>query len=90
MNSAVAALRFFFTTTWNRAEMARHLTLVRQPQNLPVVCRALGLEDDLPARDPPATFRSPLPSFTNPPAGRRGRALAARCRLLSFDSNHGS
>jgi len=37
MNSAVAALRFFFTTTCNRPETARHLTLVRQPQKLPVV-----------------------------------------------------
>jgi integrase/recombinase XerD len=37
MNSAVAALRFFFTTTCNRAEMARHLRLARQPQKLPVV-----------------------------------------------------
>ncbi len=37
MNGAVAALRFFFTTTCNRPEMARHLTLVRQPQKLPVV-----------------------------------------------------
>jgi len=37
MNGAVAALRFFFTKTCNRPEMARHLTLVRQPQNLAVV-----------------------------------------------------
>src|SRR5215813_211796 len=37
MNGAVAALRFFFTTTCNRPEIARHLTLVRQPQKLPVV-----------------------------------------------------
>jgi len=37
MKGAVAALRFFFTTTCNRPEMARHLTLVRQPQKLPVV-----------------------------------------------------
>jgi integrase/recombinase XerD len=37
MNGAVAALRFFFTTTCSRPEMARHLTIVRQPQKLPVV-----------------------------------------------------
>ena len=37
MNGAVAALRFFFTRTCNRPEMARHLTLVGQPQKLPVV-----------------------------------------------------
>jgi len=37
MNSAVAALRFFFTTTCGQPEMARHLRLVKQPQKLPVV-----------------------------------------------------
>jgi len=37
MNAAVAALRFFFTTTCGRPEMARHLRLVKQPQKLPVV-----------------------------------------------------
>jgi integrase/recombinase XerD len=40
MNTAVAALRFFFTKTCNRPEMARHLTIVRQPQKLPVVLSA--------------------------------------------------
>ncbi len=37
MNSTVAALRFFFTTTCDRPEMARHIRLVKQPQKLPVV-----------------------------------------------------
>ena len=37
MNGAVAALRFFFTTTCDRPEMARYLRLVKQPQKLPVV-----------------------------------------------------
>jgi integrase/recombinase XerD len=37
MNGAAAALRFFFTTTCDRPEMARHLRLVKQPQKLPVV-----------------------------------------------------
>ena len=37
MNSAVAALRFFFTTTCDRSDMARHLRIVRQPRKLPVV-----------------------------------------------------
>jgi site-specific recombinase XerD len=37
MNGAVAALRFFFTTTCDRPDMARHLRLVKQPQKLPVV-----------------------------------------------------
>lgn len=37
MNSTVAALRFFFTTTCNKPDMARHLRIVKQPQKLPVV-----------------------------------------------------
>ena len=35
MNSTVSALRFFFTTTLGRPEMARHLRLVKQPRKLP-------------------------------------------------------
>jgi site-specific recombinase XerD len=37
MNGAVAALRFFFTITLDRPEMARYLTFVREPRKLPVV-----------------------------------------------------
>jgi site-specific recombinase XerD len=37
INSTVAALRFFFTTTCNQPQMARHLRIVKQPQKLPVV-----------------------------------------------------
>jgi integrase/recombinase XerD len=37
MNGATAALRFFFTTTCNRPDMARYLRIVKQPQKLPVV-----------------------------------------------------
>ena len=37
MNSTVAALRFFFTVTCTRPELARHLTLVRQPRKMPIV-----------------------------------------------------
>jgi integrase/recombinase XerD len=37
MNSAVSALRLFFTTTCNLPDMARHLRIVKQPQKLPVV-----------------------------------------------------
>ena len=36
-SSTTAALRFFFTTTCNRPDMARHLRIVKQPQKLPVV-----------------------------------------------------
>jgi hypothetical protein len=32
-----AALRFFFTVTLDRSEMARHLTFVREPRKIPVI-----------------------------------------------------
>jgi len=37
INGSVAALRFFFTVTLDRSEMARHLTFVREPRKVPVV-----------------------------------------------------
>src|SRR6266849_9923481 len=35
INSAVSALRFFFTVTLDRPDLARRLTVVRQPRRLP-------------------------------------------------------
>ena len=37
INSAVSALRFFFTVTLDRPDLARRLTVVRQPRKLPAV-----------------------------------------------------
>ena len=37
INSAVSALRFFFTVTLDRPDLARRLTVVRQPRKLPLV-----------------------------------------------------
>ena len=37
INGSVAALRFFFTVTLDRPEMARHLTSVREPRKIPAV-----------------------------------------------------
>ena len=37
INSSVAALRFFFTVTLDRPELARRLTVVREPRRLPAV-----------------------------------------------------
>jgi site-specific recombinase XerD len=42
INSAVAALRFLFTVTLDRPDLALRLTLVRQPRKLPLV---LSLEE---------------------------------------------
>ena len=40
INSAVSALRFFFTVTLDRPDLARRLTVVRQPRKLPLVLSA--------------------------------------------------
>src|SRR5437660_9864320 len=37
INSAVAALRFFFTVTLDRPDLARRLTILRLPRRLPAV-----------------------------------------------------
>ena len=37
INGSVAALRFFFTVTLDRPDMARHLTFVREPRKMPAV-----------------------------------------------------
>src|SRR5260370_14266740 len=37
INSTVSALRFFFTVTLDRPDLARRLTVVRQPRRLPAV-----------------------------------------------------
>ena len=37
INGAVVALRFFFTVTVGQANMARHLTFVREPRKIPAV-----------------------------------------------------
>jgi site-specific recombinase XerD len=37
MNSAVSALRFFFSVTLDRPDMERHLTFVREPRKIPVI-----------------------------------------------------
>jgi integrase/recombinase XerD len=40
INSAVSALRFFFTVTLDRPDLARRLTVVHQPRRLPLVLSA--------------------------------------------------
>ena len=40
INSAVSALRFFFSVTLDRPDIGRHLTFVREPRKLPVVLSA--------------------------------------------------
>ena len=42
INSAVSALRFLFSVTLERPDLARRLTVVRQPRKLPLVLSAAG------------------------------------------------
>ena len=42
INGSVVALRFFFTVTFDRPEMGRHLTFVREPRRMPAI---LSLEE---------------------------------------------
>ena len=37
INSAVSALRFFFTVTLDRPDLSRRLTVVPQPRRIPAV-----------------------------------------------------
>jgi integrase/recombinase XerD len=59
MNSAVAALRFFFTVTLERPELARGLVFVREPRKIPVI---LSLEEvaDLLAAAPGPKYQAAL------------------------------
>ena len=43
INSAVSALRFFYTVTIDQSELARHLTLVHEPRKLPRVLSPSGV-----------------------------------------------
>src|SRR5438067_13428082 len=55
VNSAVSALRFFFTVTLDRPDLARRLTVVRQPRRLPAV---LSVQQSTTIRAPPALWQS--------------------------------
>src|SRR6266700_2623493 len=59
INSAVAALRFFFNVTLNRPDLARRLTVVRQPRRLPAVLSVEGVTLLLQAA-PGAKYRAAL------------------------------
>src|SRR2546423_375210 len=53
INSAVAALRFFFTVTLDRPDLARRLTIVREPRRLPAVLSVAEVTLLLPAAPGP-------------------------------------
>ncbi len=59
INRAVAALHFFFTATLDRSDLARRLTVVREPRRLPAVLSVEGVTLLLQAA-PGAKYRAAL------------------------------
>src|SRR2546421_7093667 len=71
INSAVAALRFFFTVTLDRPDLARRLTVVPYPRRIPAV---LSVEEGtllLRAATAPKYKAAVAPAGARPGAGRR-------------------
>jgi integrase/recombinase XerD len=94
INSSVSALRFFFTVTLDRPDLARRLTVVRQPRRLPAVLSVEEITLLLQAAPGPkykAAFATagacPRAGQKAGPVGRRaarlrgGRAQGRRYRL---------
>src|SRR5258705_58579 len=75
INGAVAALRFFFTVTLDRPDLARRLTIVREPRRLPAVLSVAEVTLLLQAAPGPNAARSPPAPQANPrgPCRCRGR-----------------
>jgi hypothetical protein len=78
INGSVAALRFFFTVTLGRANVARHLTLVREPRKLPLVLSLNEIARLLEAAPGP-NYKAAL-SAARPRATRRAKAVSSPCR----------
>jgi Phage integrase, N-terminal SAM-like domain len=78
INSAVAALRFFFTVTLDRPDLARRLTVVREPRRLPAVLSVEEVTLLLQAAPGP-NYKAAFATAGACPGGGRGRR-AARLR----------
>src|SRR5438876_1396593 len=80
INSAVAALRFFFTVTLDRPDLARRLTIVREPRRLPAVLSVAAVTLLLQAA-PGRSTRRRLPPHTAPdcasPRSSRSRSATS-------------
>ena len=64
MNSIVSALRFFFTHTIDRPDLARKVIRVAHPRTLPVVLSRDGRWRDCSMRPPASSIRRPSRSPT--------------------------
>ena len=75
INSAVAALRFFFTVTLDRPDLARRLTIVREPRRLPAVLSVEEVTLLLQAAPGPK-YKAALATAGACPSEGRGRRTA--------------
>ena len=71
INGAVAALRFFFTVTLDRPDLARRLTIVREPRRLPAVLSVAEVTLLLQAAPGPKYKAALATAGACPRAGRR-------------------
>ena len=76
INSAVAALRFFFTVTLDRPDLARRLTIVREPRRLPAVLSVEEVTLLLQAAPPGPKYRAAFATAGACPGEGRGRRTA--------------
>src|SRR5205085_10875105 len=81
VNSAVSALRFFFTVTLDQPDLARRLTVVREPRRLPAVLSVEEVTLLLQAA-PGAKYKAALATAgACPRAGRRPDPWGAGLRV---------
>ena len=98
INSAVAALRFFFTVTLDRPDLSRRLTVVREPRRLPAVLSVEEVTLLLQAAPGPKYKAAFATAGACPGEGRgrraarlRGRrAQGRRCRLRAHAAAGGA
>src|SRR5437899_7768395 len=81
INSAVAALRFFFTVTLDRSDLARRLTVVREPRRLPAVLSVEEVTLLLRAAPGPKYRAAVATAGAGPRAGRRPDPWGAGLRV---------
>ena len=81
INSTVAALRFFFTVTLDRPDLARRLTIVREPRRLPAVLSVEEVTLLLQAAPGPKYKAAFATAGACPRAGRRPDPWGAGLRV---------
>ena len=79
INSAVAALRFFFTVTLDRPDLARRLTVVREPRRLPAVLSVEEVTLLLQAASGPKYTAAFATAYGGRPSRHQARSSLSSC-----------